>query len=88
MERVVMYRGRRVMRWAVLLLMLSFVFIVGCSKSESDQLAMQGKELFTSYCIHCHGPSGIGDGFNAEFLDPRPRDLTDTFEVFLGEVCH
>lgn len=88
MERVVMYRGRRVMRWAVLLLMLSFVFIVGCSKSESDQLAMQGKELFTSYCIHCHGPSGIGDGFNAEFLDPRPRDLTDTFEVFLGELSN
>ena len=70
-----------------------FSLIVGCTKkteegdspssSQSDQLVMQGKELFMNYCIHCHGSSGVGDGFNAENLDPRPRDLTDSTEEFM-----
>ena len=36
-----------------------------------------GKEVYETYCIGCHGPTGAGDGFNAFNLDPRPRDLGD-----------
>ncbi len=35
------------------------------------------------YCVHCHGPSGYGNGYNALHMDPRPRDLTDSQEEFL-----
>jgi mono/diheme cytochrome c family protein len=36
-----------------------------------------GKEVFRHYCQTCHGETGVGDGFNAYNLDPRPRDLSD-----------
>ena len=28
----------------------------------SPEIIAQGKEKFEKYCIHCHGPSGLGDG--------------------------
>jgi len=31
---------------------------------------------FALLCVRCHGPLGHGDGVIAEYLDPRPRDLT------------
>ncbi len=33
-------------------------------------------EQYTRLCARCHGPAGAGDGVIAEYLDPRPRDLT------------
>ena len=36
-----------------------------------------GKEVYTHYCLGCHGETGAGDGFNAFNLDPHPRDLGD-----------
>ncbi len=40
-------------------------------------LLNQGKNLFVHYCAHCHGLSGDGDGFNAEYLDKEPAELSD-----------
>jgi putative heme-binding domain-containing protein len=40
-------------------------------------LVKKGKILFVHYCAHCHGLSGDGDGFNAEFLDKEPAELSD-----------
>lgn len=37
----------------------------------------KGKVLFRHYCAVCHGIAGKGDGPNAEYLDPRPADLSD-----------
>jgi len=37
----------------------------------------RGKRLFRKYCAVCHGETGMGDGFNAYNLNPRPRDFTD-----------
>ena len=34
----------------------------------------ESAELYRLQCVHCHGPSGGGDGPTAPFLDPRPRD--------------
>ena len=41
-------------------------------------LVKKGKTLFVHYCAHCHGLSGAGDGFNAEFLDKEPAELSDS----------
>jgi cytochrome c oxidase cbb3-type subunit 2 len=35
-----------------------------------------GKQLFGRYCFGCHGPSGDGNGMEAQWVDPRPRDFT------------
>jgi cytochrome c oxidase cbb3-type subunit 2 len=35
-----------------------------------------GKKLFRRYCIGCHGPLGDGNGENAQWIDPKPRDFT------------
>lgn len=36
----------------------------------------KGKQLFTIYCVPCHGVSGTGDGLVGEKLVLRPFDLT------------
>lgn len=40
-----------------------------------------GVQLFRRYCVGCHGPAGNGEGENAQWIDPKPRDFTvATFE--------
>jgi mono/diheme cytochrome c family protein len=40
-----------------------------------------GVQLFRRYCVGCHGPAGNGQGENAQWIDPKPRDFTvATFE--------
>jgi mono/diheme cytochrome c family protein len=40
-----------------------------------------GAQLYRRYCVGCHGPQGNGQGENAQWIDPKPRDLTlGTFE--------
>ena len=36
----------------------------------------RGKQLYRRYCKGCHGASGDGNGENAVWLDPKPRDFT------------
>lgn len=57
----------------------------GCTR---DPLVRQGRSLFVYYCSHCHGDGGGGDGFNADYLDPLPRDLTDSEEEYLAGLTH
>jgi cytochrome c oxidase cbb3-type subunit 2 len=38
--------------------------------------ARRGQELYQRYCIGCHGPRGDGQGENAPYLEPGPRDFT------------
>ncbi len=44
-----------------------------------------GKITFTSYCAECHGFTGLGDGWNAQFLDVQPANFTKPDIVGLGE---
>src|SRR5246127_959683 len=37
--------------------------------------AASGKKLYRRYCIGCHGPLGDGNGENAPWIDPKPRDF-------------
>lgn len=36
-----------------------------------------GKKIYTSYCMLCHGPDGKGDGPLASQLEPKPAVLAD-----------
>ena len=38
--------------------------------------AAEGKKLYRRFCIGCHGPLGDGNGENAQWIDPKPRDFT------------
>ena len=35
-----------------------------------------GVQLYRRYCVGCHGPAGDGEGENALWIDPKPRDFT------------
>ena len=37
----------------------------------------KGQEVFTTFCVVCHGETGQGDGPTAASLDPKPRNFTD-----------
>jgi mono/diheme cytochrome c family protein len=37
--------------------------------------AAQGKKEYRRYCVGCHGPLGDGNGDNAPWVDPKPRDF-------------
>ncbi len=36
-----------------------------------------GKELFTTYCVACHGAEGKGDGVAGASLNPKPASFAD-----------
>ena len=46
------------------------------SPAPSYELRL-GRATYQHYCQTCHGETGVGDGFNAFNLDPRPRDISD-----------
>jgi len=35
----------------------------------------EGKKLYRRFCVGCHGAEGNGEGENAQWIDPRPRDF-------------
>jgi cytochrome c oxidase cbb3-type subunit 2 len=43
---------------------------------KDGPLEDSGKQLYGRYCIGCHGPEGDGNGENAPWIDPKPRDFT------------
>jgi mono/diheme cytochrome c family protein len=40
------------------------------------KIAAEPAQQFLDLCARCHGEKGAADGVIAEYLDPRPRDLT------------
>ena len=45
--------------------------------NSSPELLKKGRFLFLKFCAHCHGNRGGGDGFNAEYLDKDPTELSN-----------
>ncbi len=39
---------------------------------------VEGKKVFETFCIACHGATGQGDGAASAALNPKPRNFTDT----------
>jgi len=65
--------------------MLGIIVFAGACTLFQDAHVKQGHELFLYYCAHCHGDGGKGNGYNAKNIDPKPRDLTDSREKYIGE---
>src|SRR5215468_1882108 len=66
-----------------LLTHLALAVFISCSsfaqQSQVDNLtghAASGKKLYRRFCVGCHGPLVDGNGENAQWIDPRPRDFT------------
>jgi mono/diheme cytochrome c family protein len=73
---------RQLIGWTAAVLVCAG-WMSGCTLFENPHVA-KGRALYRYYCVHCHGPKGRGDGFNAKFMDPHPRDLTDSREEYIG----
>jgi mono/diheme cytochrome c family protein len=43
-------------------------------RREAGWRLVEGRNLYMTHCVHCHGVSGDGDGPTAKFLNPLPRD--------------
>jgi mono/diheme cytochrome c family protein len=54
----------------------STVFAQEAKIGDLTGAAKRGKELYRRYCVGCHGPRGDGQGENAPYMDPKPRDFT------------
>jgi len=59
----------------------------GCALFDSKEVK-HGKKLFAFYCAQCHGEKGNGKGYNADNLDPHPRDLTDAGERYMADASN
>jgi len=51
-------------------------FSQGNRPPENEATLAEGKVIYFDRCVYCHGELGDGNGPAADFLDPRPRDLT------------
>lgn len=63
------------------------LFSPSVSWAEEDLIPM-GREIYDRFCTQCHGEEGKGDGENTEFLDPAPRDLTDSQEIYMAKLTN
>lgn len=44
--------------------------------AEPVPAADKGRKLYGAHCASCHGVDGNGNGFNAQYLDPKPSALS------------
>src|ERR1700752_1789281 len=57
----------------------SLTVFAGAQEAHVGSLAGHadsGKKLYRRYCVGCHGPLGDGNGENAQWIEPKPRDFT------------
>jgi mono/diheme cytochrome c family protein len=49
----------------------------GASVNGLTGNAAAGKQDYRRWCVGCHGAEGNGEGENAPYVDPKPRDFTE-----------
>jgi mono/diheme cytochrome c family protein len=79
------YRFREILFWSIC--GLAIFSMASCALFQSKEVS-KGRKLFAYYCAHCHGDKAQGNGYNAQYLDPKPRDLTDSIEPYMGEASN
>jgi cbb3-type cytochrome c oxidase subunit III len=47
------------------------------SNKPRPQMVWSAQNIYTTFCIKCHGPAGQGDGPLASQLPQKPRDFSD-----------
>jgi mono/diheme cytochrome c family protein len=52
-------------------------FWKGPPERPDPALVEEGREIYATHCIFCHGDALDGNGIFAEGLNPRPADFTD-----------
>jgi mono/diheme cytochrome c family protein len=52
--------------------------------SADEESLARGEEIYTKYCVVCHGETGMGDGPGAANLDPAPAPVAHTSRM-LGD---
>ncbi len=57
--------------------MRTATFLLLLLGAAPEALAADGAEIFTTYCVACHGATGRGDGAAASALPTPPRNFTD-----------
>jgi len=60
--------------WALLIVLM----LSTAEAYANPPLAYEGRRLYVSYCLLCHGPEGKGDGPLARVMDISPADLSTT----------
>ena len=60
------------------LLLLSLLAFSACKAFANPPAAYEGRRLFVSYCLLCHGSDGKGNGPLAKAMKISPADLTTT----------
>ena len=53
----------------------------GASVNGLTGNAEAGKQDYRRWCVGCHGKEGNGEGENAQWIDPKPRDFTEALSV-------
>ncbi len=43
----------------------------------SENLVLHGSQIYQTYCVSCHGKTGLGDGLAAKGLKPPPINLVE-----------
>ena len=71
-------------RVIILSSMLLGSWLLGISNTHAGEYD-QGKALYDSKCLICHGAKGKGDGPAAAALSTQPRDFTRT-DFWQGDV--
>jgi mono/diheme cytochrome c family protein len=46
-------------------------------RAEASELPSGTAGLYQTYCVACHGATGKGDGFNADFMEIKPSSHAD-----------
>jgi len=69
--------SREVIRTTLLSMVL--VALLWTSAFAKPTVEASGRELYLDECARCHGPAGRGDGPEALYFAPRPRDLSTGF---------
>jgi mono/diheme cytochrome c family protein len=83
----------RIFSWlAGLTLVLVFMVIISPDLFRgyvfSEDRRSSGRRVYETYCIGCHGQTGLGDGEASIFLNPKPRNFVNgQFKFFyFGEA--